>query len=286
MRDCLTYPAALERSAPVTEPAGPAPQKTKDRQSNWRGILYLAIFAWVLRSLIVAPFFIPSGSMLPGLYIGDYLIVAKWPYGYSRSSFLFGFPPMSGKILSRLPERGDVAVFEGPAGEDVIKRVIGLPGDTIATRGGVLILNGRPVTRVRESNFALPMSDNTPCRRITPYGVAMTAASDGSCPFGAYRETLPDGTSYMVLDQVTNGAADNFGPVQVPAGTVFMMGDNRDDSADSRFSPAQGGMGFVPLDHLVGRAMITFWSTDGSAEWLKPWTWFTALRPSRIGQTH
>ncbi|WP_240309548.1 MULTISPECIES: signal peptidase I [Sphingomonas] len=256
------------------------------KQGNWRSLLWLALFAWLLRSLIVAPFSIPSGSMLPGLYIGDYLIVAKWPYGYSRASFLFGFPPMRGKILSRLPKRGDVAVFQGPQGDDIIKRVIGLPGDTIATRGGVLILDGKPVERVRLPDLKLPVSANTPCRQITPQGVTMAPPPGQDCHFTAYRETLPGGPSYVVLDQVDNPLADEFGPVEVPAGTVFMMGDNRDDSADSRFSPASGGMGFVPLEHLVGRALVTFWSTDGSAEWLKPWTWFTALRAHRIGQVH
>src|SRR4028119_680576 len=114
--------------------------KTKDSGSLWRGLLLLLLFAWTLRSLIVAPFSIPSGSMLPNLYVGDYLLVTKWPYGYSRASFLFGFPPIEGRIFADLPERGDVAVFRGPEGNDVIKRVVGLPGDTVETRGGALVL--------------------------------------------------------------------------------------------------------------------------------------------------
>jgi signal peptidase I len=114
---------------------------------------------------------------------------------------------------------------------------------------------------------------------------ALAQVKDGACVYSAYRETLPNGRAYLVLDQVDNPVADDFGPVTVPAGTVFMMGDNRDDSADSRFPPALGGMGFVPQEALVGRAMVIFWSTDGSAEWVKPWTWFTALRGDRIGGT-
>lgn len=250
---------------------------------NWRSLLWLALFAWLLRSLVIAPFSIPSGSMLPGLYIGDYLIVAKWPYGYGRASFLFGFPPMQGKIFSRLPERGDVAVFQGPKGDDIIKRVIGLPGDTIATSDGVLILNGRAVPKASLGLLPVHLSPNSPCRTVPPKAPDVSGAE---CRYPAFRETLPNGRSYVVLDQVSNPLADDFGPVVVPQGTVFMMGDNRDDSADSRFSPAEGGMGFVPLDHLVGRALVTFWSTDGSAEWVKPWTWFSALRAQRIGELH
>lgn len=262
--------------------ASPPAQPKEQRGTLLRTLLLLALFAWALRSLVVAPFSIPSGSMLPGLYIGDYLLVAKWPYGYGRASFLFGFPPISGRLFSNLPERGDVAVFEGPEGTDVIKRVIGLPGDIVATRDGELVLNGKQVPKVPSGAFLLPVTANSPCRVVAP---AQPDIRDGRCAYPAFRETLPNGRSYLVLDQVANPYADDFGPVRVPAGTVFMMGDNRDDSADSRFPPALGGMGFVPQEALVGRALVTFWSTDGSAQWLKPWTWFTALRAERLGRT-
>lgn len=259
------------------------PAKTKQSRGSFlRTLLLLALLAWALRSLVIAPFSIPSGSMLPGLYIGDYLLVAKWPYGYSRASFLFGFPPIPGRLFSKLPERGDVAVFEGPEGSDVIKRVIGLPGDTIATRNGQVLLNGRIVPKVAAGPYLIPLTPNSPCRVVPP---ARPEVRERRCSYSAFRETLPNGRSFLVLDQVDNPIADDFGPVRVPAGTLFMMGDNRDDSADSRFPPTLGGMGFVPQEALVGRALVTFWSTDGSAEWLKPWTWFTALRSERIGRT-
>jgi signal peptidase I len=250
-----------------------------------RFILVLAILAWALRSFVVAPFNIPSGSMQPTLYIGDYLIVAKWPYGYSRYSFPFDFPSFDGRIAGALPKRGDVVVFRHPTRNmDLIKRVIGLPGDTVAVEHGRLILNGRAVPHARLAPYRLPISANSPCESPQPTEpAAATINGDPYCLYPAYLETLPGGPSYTVLDQVENGLGDDFPAARVPAGHVFMMGDNRDESADSRFAPVAGGIGMVPADHLIGRAMVTFWSTDGSASYWKPWTWFTALRASRVG---
>ena len=250
-----------------------------------RFLLLLALAAWAFRSFVVAPFSIPSGSMLPTLYVGDYLLVAKWPYGYSRYSFPFTFPSFDGRILSDLPERGDVAVFRPPGGDaEFVKRVIGLPGDTVEMRGGMLVLNGRPLPRRSLPPFALPISANSPCKVVPPASPFVARVESGTyCLYPAYRETLPGGPSYTVLDQVENPRADDFPATRVPPGHVFLMGDNRDDSFDSRFTPAEGGIGLVPVENLVGRALVTFWSTDGSASYVKPWTWFTALRGGRIG---
>ena len=263
----------------------PAEQAKETPGSLLKSLAILALAAWILRSLIVAPFSIPSGSMLPTMMIGDYLFVSKWPYGYSRASFPFGFPSFEGRIFGSTPDRGDIVVFLGPQDADVVKRVIGLPGDTIAVEGGQVILNGKPIPRQRINDVAIAVSPNSPCRVVPPAVAMVRPMTDGrnGCAYPAYRETLPSGRSYTVLDQVDTGFGDSFAPMTVPADHLFLMGDNRDDSLDSRYPVEAGGMGLVPIDRVVGRAELAFWSTDGSASWLNPISWFTALRTDRIG---
>jgi signal peptidase I len=260
-------------------------QKKESAGSLLRFFLTVALIAWAFRSFIGAPFNIPSGSMLPTLYIGDYVAVSKWPYGYSRYSFPFGFPPFGSRIFGSLPKRGDVVVFRHPVEDaDLIKRVIALPGDIVAVQDGRLILNGHLVPRQPLPPVQIPMTPNSPCRAIPPATPVIAGAGDKrSCVYQAFLETLPGGPSYTVLDQVDHGVADDFPETKVLPGRVFLMGDNRDDSLDSRFPTFEGGIGMVPAENLIGRASFTFWSTDGSASWFKPWTWFTALRAHRIG---
>ena len=254
-------------------------------------LLKLAVIVFVFRSFLIAPFSIPSESMLPRLLIGDYLFVLKPAYGFSRWSLPWGEPAVPGHVRWATPSRGDVVVFRGPHGEDhdVIKRVIGLPGDTVQMRHGQVILNGVAIPKVRMADFVLPLSPNYGADKCAAPFQSMDAGKP-VCRYPQYRETLPGGRSYQVLDQGTV-PADDTKVYSVPANDVFLMGDNRDNSADSRF-PApddalpgeQAGMGFVPLDHVEGRALVGFFSTDGSAQWLLPWTWFSAARWRRIGE--
>ena len=281
----------MDETPSETGTVAPATHAAKHRNKGiLRSVLLLLLAAWVLRSLIVAPFSIPSGSMLPTMAIGDYLFVQKWPYGYSRFSFPFQFPSFEGRLFAHYPKRGDIIVFRPPGqeGVDFIKRAIGLPGDTIEVRGGQVILNGTPLARQPVGMIAVRISPNSPCRVVQGATPMIRPSPDGGedCLYPAYRETLPGGPTYLTIDQVDFSPGDEFDAITVPAGHVFMMGDNRDDSLDSRFSPVVNGVGLVPLDHLIGRASRRYWSTDGNAEWLKPWTWFTALRGTRIGGSY
>jgi signal peptidase I len=283
--------------APAAEsPAPPAPVKKEKKEDSF-GVFLLKLVAIVVifRSFFFSPFNIPSESMLPRLQIGDYLLAAKWPYGYSKYSMPFSAPVIPGRIFPGQPARGDVVIFKAPPGNDVdyIKRVIGLPGDQVQMKGGVLWLNGKAVPKVRIEDYVIPISDNmlaasandgrSPCVSVQ----FEFAAADGtpSCRYPQFRETLPEGKSYNVLD-LGPRPQDDTPAVVVPDGHVFLMGDNRDNSMDSRFPAVEGGgIGIVPQANLVGRASVMMFSTDGSSNWLKPWTWFTAARWSRIGGT-
>lgn len=265
-------------------PAAPPARTAGTRGGFVWFIIKLLLVVLALRVFVFAPFSIPSESMLPRLMNGDYLLAAKWPYGYSRHSLPFDLPLPTGRVLASTPERGDVVIFKHPVdGRDYIKRVIGLPGDSVGVLGGQVVLNGTLVRREGLRDFVVPVSPNTGCE----WGGAVMRQADGSeaCAYRRFRETLPGGKAYDVLDFGHTGG-DSFAPVTVPDGMMFVMGDNRDNSRDSRWKAAAGdAVGLVPLDRLVGRAGLVVWSTDGSADWIKPWTWFSATRWHRIGGT-
>jgi signal peptidase I len=274
-------------SAPVGETPAASPVKPAKQEDSFPVfVLKLAIIVIVFRSFIFSPFNIPSESMLPRLWNGDYLLASKWSYGFSSKSLPFGVPLLpEERLLARTPARGDIVIFKQPplAEIDYIKRVIGLPGDTVQMQGGQLWLNGEPVPKVRLADFEIPVSPNTGC--VSPQFDAKAADGTDVCRYPRYRETLPGGRTYEVLD-LGPREKDDTDPVIVPEGHLFLMGDNRDNSEDSRFPAEPGrGIGLVPMDNLVGRATLMMWSTDGGAEWIKPWTWFSAARWDRIGGT-
>ena len=261
---------------------GTSPKPRSELRETLVFFVKLAIFVFLIRSFLFSPFSIPSGSMLPRLLVGDYLFITKWNYGYSRHSFPWSLPLIPGRVLASTPARGDVVVFKAPpaATDNYIKRVIGIPGDTVQMRGGRLFLNGRPVAKERIADLVVPVSPNSGC-----FSQFQDEDEGGRpiCRYPRFQETLPGGRSYAVLDQGAT-TADDTEVFTVPANHAFLMGDNRDDSADSRFPAVPGGgIGFVPLANIEGKAVVTFWSTDGSAQWLLPWTWFSAARWERIG---
>ncbi|MEZ5694594.1 MAG: signal peptidase I [Altererythrobacter sp.] len=257
------------------------PKKEKKEDSFVVFLIKLVAVVLIFRSFFFSPFNIPSESMLPRLMNGDYLVASKWPYGYTKHSLPYSAPLIPGRIFAGQPERGDIVIFKHPVdGVDYIKRVIGLPGDMIAMRQGQVILNGEPIPKERIEDFIIPLSANTRCNMM---GEQVETGDGAACKYTQFKETLPGGKSYNVLDFGPT-PQDDFGPVAVPEGKMFVMGDNRDNSQDSRFSAvAGGGVGIVDQELLVGRAEVIMWSTDGSAEWLLPWTWFSALRGDRLG---
>jgi signal peptidase I len=226
-------------------------------------IVYAIIIAIFIRTFFYEPFSIPSASMVPTLLVGDYLFVSKFSYGYSRYSLPLGLPLFSGRIFFHPPHRGDVVVFKLPRDPsiDFIKRIVGLPGDTIQMKDGILNINGQPVKR----------------ERVAPYFYD----EDGRVTtFIHYIETLPNGYKHDIIEIGDNQQFDNTGVFHVPPGHYFMMGDDRDNSADSR--DPDSGVGFVPAENLVGHAQFIFFSTNGSAHWWEVWKWPFTVRYARL----
>ncbi|TPG40433.1 signal peptidase I [Sphingomonas koreensis] len=273
--------------------AVPVPKKSG---TNWwaelKGVLWLVIAVFAFQSLVAKPFYIPSESMLPDLLVGDRLVVTKYPYGWSFVSPIFH--PLSfihGRLFGHMPQRGDVVIVTPPGKkEDYIKRVIGLPGDRLQVKDGVVILNGTPVQRGPLHYVDIPDYGGVPLQEggvscdPSQYPGAQRIAADGSpvCHLPIVTETLPGGRRYDTVE-LGYSPGDDYGPVTIPQGDVFLMGDNRDRSADSRFSLIEEGLGGpVPWEYLGGRAEFVTFSLDGSASW-NPLTWLTDFRGGRSG---
>ena len=302
-------PAAIAEDNPASQPPAEAKPEESKGAALWReikGLLWVLLAVLMFHSFIAKPFYIPSESMMPGLLKGDRLVVTKYPYGWSyvsptipnpfaifrsvvlRSGEGWGItlPFMNGRVLGKLPKRGDVVIVTPPgSNEDYIKRVIGLPGDTVEVRNGRLILNGAPVKAVARPPAMIPVDPNIPCAEKFP-GFEVTGP-DGKayCRLPVVRETLPGGPTYDTID-LGQSTGDEFDAVRVPADHLFLMGDNRDSSADSRFALEEQGLGGpVPWENIGGRAEFITFSLDGSTQLFNPISWFHAFRSGRAGNS-
>ena len=279
---------ATIESPPVTD--SETPEKV-----NWlaeiRGLALMLLAVLAFHSLVAKPFYIPSTSMMPTLWVGDRLVVSKYPYGWSWASASFHLLPRGDwRVLPHTPEYGDIVIPVHPTrDEDYIKRVIALPGDTIEVRGGQIILNGTPIKREVVPSVRLPFEPELLCKGspcLSAFEDYRKTGPDGKDYFDppTWRETLPNGATYLTID-FTDQPLDNYGPYKVPADSVFVMGDNRDQSADSRAAAIENGLGgAVPLANIGGRAEFITFSLDGSTTW-NPATWFSSLRGDRAWTT-
>jgi signal peptidase I len=238
--------------------------RPRARSSEWKAIVILILLVPVLwsplllfRFVLFQPFNIPSSSMAPKLVVGDYVFAAKYAYGYGRYSFPFAPSFISGRFRAADPAYGDVVVFTTPkdATVDYIKRVVGLPGDRIQMRQGQLFLNDKPVARAALKEVA----------------AGSACGGEIGAKVKRWRETMPNGASYVTYDCVDNGFLDNTPVYTVPPGHFFALGDNRDNSSDSR---VMSTMGFIPMDNLIGKVTRIFWSIDSRGE----------LRAERLGK--
>jgi signal peptidase I len=269
--------------------AAPAPEKKKESHGSalWReikGLLWVLVAVLLFHSFVAKPFYIPSESMMPTLLKGDRLVVTKYPYGWSWVSPSFHvFPHWQGRLFGKTPERGDIVIVTPPGqSDDWIKRVIGVPGDTVEVRNGRLILNGKPVRAEARPPALIPVDANVPCEPSFPGFEVRGPDGQAYCRLPIVRETLPNGVSYNTID-AGYSPGDNFGPVTVPSDHLFLMGDDRDRSADSRYPLGQGLGGPVPWENIGGRAEFITFSLDGTTELLNPVSWFRAFRSGRAG---
>jgi signal peptidase I len=227
-----------------------------------RTLVYALLIAFGIRTFVVEPFNIPSGSLIPTLLIGDYLFVTKFSYGYSAKTIAFGLPLFKGRILASTPKRGDIIVFRNQVdGIVYIKRLIGLPGDKVQMISGRLWINGQQVER----------HEIEPYVTTTNWGQKINELQ--------YEETLPNGVKHRIIERRgDNGDWDNTREYVVPENSYFMMGDNRDNSQDSR-TPQ---VGYVPEENLIGRAEIVWFSLDEDTHFWELWKWPTSIRWSRL----
>ncbi|VAV88402.1 Signal peptidase I [hydrothermal vent metagenome] len=243
-------------------------QAEKKKEESWISVLIWALLiALVFRTFFFQPFKIPSKSMMDNLLVGDYLLVSKMSYGYSHHSFPFSPNFFSGRVFASPVERGDVVVFRLPREPGIyyIKRIVGLPGDTIQMKKSRLYINGEIIPRERVEDFKI----------MNEFGQEEV--------YPKYRETMPNGKSYMTLDNgwFPGGHADDTDIFRVPKGHYFAMGDNRDHSKDSRWKKSDG-VGYVPLENIVGRAEVIWVSFDDNARLWEFWKWFPKQRRERM----